>query len=192
MSPRDWWERAKEWLAIALGVVLYLGGWVFTGLMLSHLGPWGIVAAGTAFLVDVALLFFAIEWGFGLFGCLLAGTSIWLVWRKWHWWGLALALLAIVLVLVLKRFLGNWPPRRGRRYITETLQDGTYRAASIKSDVKDAPSDFMNAPTKSDVSAVELLELLRLSDLLGLDDAPRMLLGVLASGEFQKRLSIEP
>jgi hypothetical protein len=162
MSPRDWRERAKEWFAIALGGIFYLGGWAFIGLVSFQLGPWAIAAAGTLFLVDVALLFFAIEWGLRLFFSLWASTSIWLAWRVWHWWGLALALLALVLVLVvLKRFLRS-------RITGLTVQD-----LVMSSDVL----------TESALSAEELLIS---SDLLGLD-APDNLLGVLASGEFPKK-----
>jgi hypothetical protein len=97
MSLKDWWEQAKEWIftAIRLGAISvpYLGAWAYIGVTLPQLGPLGIAAAGTLFVIHVVLLFFSNEWGFRLFYCVFVGTSICRWWRLGHWWDIALALL---------------------------------------------------------------------------------------------------
>jgi len=143
MSPRDWLERAKEWFAIKLPLlvvgVLYLGGWAVIGLLFFQLGPWGIAAAVTLFLADVALLFFARQWGVGLFVSLLSGTLTWrfvslfdtLIWRwaKGHEWiaiGLYLIMIVIPLGLYGVIFLRSRETRKERKHPNRhTGVDGT-------------------------------------------------------------------
>ena len=111
MKRNLWWSRVKKGIAAGFSVLflvaLFFGVWGAIGWQLSRLGIWGITAAVAIFVVQVTLLFRAIERGLGMFFFSAGGIMIWLAWAQNGWVGVAITAAVLVVQLLVMRFFGS-------------------------------------------------------------------------------------
>lgn len=129
MNENNRWDKVREWLgsrfAVLLLAALSFGVWGAIGWQLSQFGGWGITAAVVLFVVQVALLFRAADWGLRMFSCSAFGIMIWMAWGRQGWLGLWIAVLwAFLIQLLLTRTYTLSSRPISHHSMRESLQSG--------------------------------------------------------------------